>query len=1031
MSNNSSYRISDLGASLAATLQSQFIGQSLWEQFLIANRRSAPNVKTSMVSKQKSKLRRRILQGATFALTCLVGVLIGIYLARISIAHYFAEKALAQSNINESRFDWDQLDTDNCSLSDVFIQSESYSMSIEKIDLSYDLSEVWKEKKLKSLNIKGLQLYYDLTGPSTVNLQEVDALIKSGIPFPFDSVQIEGSTVRLLTDFGETNIDLDLGLQQDGNSAIIGNIEAKTGTESVSLDLAISDRIRATIKASVVDLEHSLSENGIEWKEKLPLSRKDVLNASGAEVDANLTFHGITLESASISANAGPLSFRDYDLEAEIESVQASVELLGGEIRNAQSSIQLKRVLLDPLTVSESKIQVSANRLNEVLISMPDTSLQSTNGEKGILSAQLKTVLDDNYAIENYSGKFFVKSLQSDAFDISPFDITLEGTLESAVLSFSDLVNRVLPWLAIENLEANIKGLSSKVPEIAITAQVVADGFSQPEQPAPFSGAWRLDANLFPGSVPQKASLTLVSLDGEPIFSSPMADLGGAASLQTDFDYWSEEREAALTLQVTASDLTTKFEDWSLNGGAASIAISTQSINLLQVGELRNNAPALIEFLAPLLKYNINLQGSELKGPSDLTMQWFSAGVQSIEAIDTKPIQTRLELGAGIVQLGTETLNQFTLGSAIAGSDLLMDTETNVSLLFENEPVSINAVQSFKNITTDLVSDGKYSIEGINLLSSDILSRYLPELASSSASAKINAHGETQYDGEEWDASANIQLREGSFRLPSQELAVDTIEADVRFPSLVSLSTGPSQSITADRITIGDIEATQLRSEFGITGGNQLSVENAGFSIFDGRVAISPFTLSLEDPNADLLIHFNRLSITPAIAMLDFFDGQVTGRLNGTLPIGIRDGYPVLGEGFLELDPSESARFSYNASGFFTEKGAQAGAKKTLGDKLLDRLGLEPNALLEDALGNLSIQTLRLDLFNKNLPLTPMRIQLAGTADTGQAQIPLNITTNVNGTVAELLNFLTRLDSLGLVAGQTPAQPVTSDSNNL
>jgi hypothetical protein len=156
--------------------------------------------------------------------------------------------------------------------------------------------------------------------------------------------------------------------------------------------------------------------------------------------------------------------------------------------------------------------------------------------------------------------------------------------------------------------------------------------------------------------------------------------------------------------------------------------------------------------------------------------------------------------------------------------------------------------------------------------------------------------------------------------------------------------------------------------------------------------------------------------------MLDFFDGYVSGRLNGVLPIRIEDGYPIFGEGYLKLDPSEPAQLSYNATGFFTDQGSDPLAKKTLGDKLLERLKLEPNALLEDALESITIQKLRLDLFNKNLPNTPMRIQLEGTADTGNAQIPLNITTNVSGTEAELLNFLTRLDSLGLITDQEPNQ---------
>ena len=154
--------------------------------------------------------------------------------------------------------------------------------------------------------------------------------------------------------------------------------------------------------------------------------------------------------------------------------------------------------------------------------------------------------------------------------------------------------------------------------------------------------------------------------------------------------------------------------------------------------------------------------------------------------------------------------------------------------------------------------------------------------------------------------------------------------------------------------------------------------------------------------------------------MVDFFQGRVTGRLNGSLPISLENGLPVLGEGFLELDPNYEATFSYDAEGFFTDDEAGGTSNKSLGDKALERLGLEPNALLEDALGNLDITRLRVDLFNKDMPQTPMKIQLAGIADTGKAKIPLNITTNVNGTVAELLNFLARLDSLGMVAAEQP-----------
>jgi len=973
-----------------------------------------------MDSKRKRKLSRILVRGALFGFTCLVGVVLGVYLARIKIAHSLAENALTHTGIEEAHFDWDRLDSDICTLSDIFIKSDSYALNVKRLELSYNLKEVWKKRELKSIQLKGVELYYDLTGPSTVDLLEIDTLIKNGIPFPLQSVTIEDAMVILRTDLGETKFDLHLALDQAGASEIRGEAKATTGTESVSLDLSISDRIRGSIQAAVSDLESTLAAYGIEWKDSLPFSQEDAIQLTSATIDTDIVFHGITLESASVSAILGPLFIRDFDLEADIKNAQASFNLLGKEVRNIESSIFLGGLSYDQFIVSDTQIQISSLDLSDFLIKVPDTQWESTNGENGVFSIDANPVLSDEYSIESYSGELTFSELHSDSLNLTPFDIAFKGDLESATASFGNLVNQTLPWLVIENLETTIEGLTTDSPQIEASAAIVSKGLPSSSRKPPLAGAWNLQASLSHEPDKQNASVTITPKEETRIASLPFAILDGTALLRADLDYWPTDNQAALTLNLTAADLATDFNDWELKGAAASLSLSTEPVDLGQLGKHINDTHALIEYVAPLTKYEFNLQGSELNGPSDLVVQWFSAGIRSLEHLPSSPIHSRLELGAGIVQLGNETVNQFSLDSEIKGSYKFLDTNTAASLLLENEPVSISLEQSVKPGTKEFVSKGRYEIKGINLVSSDILARHLPALKDSSVSAKIALNGETQAKGKSWDASMEIQLREGGLHLPSQELTVDSVRADVGFPSLLSLTTSPSQTIAADRITIGDIEATQIESAFMITDGSQLSVEKAGLSIFEGRVTLDPFIISTADPNADLLVHFNRLSITPAITMLDFFDGYVSGRLNGTLPISIENGYPVLGEGYLQLDPSEPAQFSYNATGFFTNQGSEPVVKKTIGDKLLERLDLEPNALLENALGGLTIQKLRLDLFNKNLPNTPMRIQLAGTADTGKTQIPLNITTNVNGTVAELLNFLTRLDSLGLIAEQEP-----------
>ncbi|MBT5167864.1 MAG: hypothetical protein HOL92_05245, partial [Opitutales bacterium] len=436
-------------------------------------------------------------------------------------------------------------------------------------------------------------------------------------------------------------------------------------------------------------------------------------------------------------------------------------------------------------------------------------------------------------------------------------------------------------------------------------------------------------------------------------------------------------------------------------------------ISIPDVLSSKDDIKLLIPLIAQYTTHNIEWQGADFTIPDSASFQWFSGSLESDHS--DAHIHANLEMGIGIANIKTESVQQITIKSNISGDARIATVDTKGELLFEGESVSIDSRQSFDFSSPSFTSKGEYSVNGIRLTSSDILSRHVPSLSGSIVSADLSVDGSLIMEDEQFNTPATFKLSNGSILDPANEVSIDSIRANIEFDSTVDLVTRPSQTITIDELTFGDIKATDMLVDFELAADSQLIVKKAQMRSFDGRLALDPFTIDLDDPQTAITLRFEQISIAPVMTMLDFFEGEVTGRLDGALPISIVDGLPVLGEGFLELDPESDAQFTYDAQGYFTQPNDSHAPKKTFGDKMLERLGLEPNALLEEALGNLSIAELRMDLFSKDLPGTPMRIQLAGLADTGNAHIPLNITTNVNGTVAELLNFLMRLNSLGVV----------------
>jgi hypothetical protein len=497
------------------------------------------------------------------------------------------------------------------------------------------------------------------------------------------------------------------------------------------------------------------------------------------------------------------------------------------------------------------------------------------------------------------------------------------------------------------------------------------------------------------------------------LVSTPSLVLNGSGGLDIKARHWPEENLAAVELSFNGTNLNAQLPSVVFQGISLNATLASKPISITDIISNKDNLDSLIHLIAESIDHKVDFQGAEFTIPGTASMQWFSGSLQSVHS--DSQLQAKLTLGIGIANIGAEAVQQISIDSQLSADSREAGVQTTGELLFEGESVSIRSNQSFDFSEPTFSSQGDYSINGIHLESSDILSRYAPSLSGAIVSADLDIDGSINLESDQLETPAVLKLSEGSILYPAEDVLIDSIQTSIEFKSITDQITRPSQVLNIGALSFGDIKATDLLLHFEVDESNQLHVEKAQMQSFDGTLALDPFTIDLDDPQTAITLRFKQISIAPVMTMLDFFEGEVTGRLDGALPISIVDGLPVLGEGYLQLDPESDARFVYDAQGFFTQTGDPTAPKKAFSDKLLERLGLEPNALLEDALGNLNIHELRMDLFSKDLPGTPMRIQLAGLADTGAAKIPLNITTNVNGTVAELLNFLMRLNSLGVV----------------
>lgn len=312
-----------------------------------------------------------------------------------------------------------------------------------------------------------------------------------------------------------------------------------------------------------------------------------------------------------------------------------------------------------------------------------------------------------------------------------------------------------------------------------------------------------------------------------------------------------------------------------------------------------------------------------------------------------------------------------------------------------------------QDLVIDLASStargsGDIELQPFALSHSDVLSRWMPELKGVVLSARLGAGGTFSgaSDGT-WDGTARIRLSDGVINHPAQSLRAEGVFADVTVESLASLRTATGQRAGFSRLTVNDVAVSDALVHFRTDGASVVHIEGAEFHAFDGVVTAEPFSLYFPDADVALDLRMRDLDAGELVRTFDLFNGTLTGRLRGRLPIGLLAGKPIIGEGFLELQPEHRAHLSVETGGIFTSG---------LPDRtVLEKINRLPHELLEDGLSDLELRHFRIDLFRRDRPDRPIQMKLGGIAHTPRADVPIELDVRLHGSAAEVIDMLLQL----------------------
>lgn len=165
--------------------------------------------------------------------------------------------------------------------------------------------------------------------------------------------------------------------------------------------------------------------------------------------------------------------------------------------------------------------------------------------------------------------------------------------------------------------------------------------------------------------------------------------------------------------------------------------------------------------------------------------------------------------------------------------------------------------------------------------------------------------------------SATVSTRRASVRNAARNAVVDGLNVSIEIPDLIKPSTPPEQTIMADRVAFGRVNATNLFLAFQIESTSSFFLERCNFDWCGGNVYARAGRYKTHPGAQDEFeLALNCSALRLADVINQFWDWRASGSgvLSGRIPLTYKNGEFSFNDGYLHSTPGESGILSVPAA---------------------------------------------------------------------------------------------------------------------
>jgi len=244
-------------------------------------------------------------------------------------------------------------------------------------------------------------------------------------------------------------------------------------------------------------------------------------------------------------------------------------------------------------------------------------------------------------------------------------------------------------------------------------------------------------------------------------------------------------------------------------------------------------------------------------------------------------------------------------------------------------------------------------------------------------------------------------FRGSTLRIPMQDIVIEGIEGVVAIESFEPLSTKGTQTISFDRISIGDLEIADGNFSFRVNPDETIVIEIARGRMWGGEIGLRKSAFQLYRDGFMINTRIVGVDGQKVADLLAVQDVRIDGNFSGDITFSNEEGQWDFSNGLVMLDSSAGAWLSSKSNGALL-KGLKKGSSE-----------YERMKMTEEAMRDLKLESMRI-LFKALDGKREIVISILGKSDSGRRIISLDNNVNFIAGLPEIIRAYFDLGKLGI-----------------